>query len=77
MKCLPEFFLQVCAGKKGFEVRADDRGIEPGDTVYLLEWDCEQGYTGAVSRPLHVTYVLRDRPEYGLREGYCIFCWDN
>ena len=77
LKALPEYFLNVCAGRKCFEIRVDDRDIQPGDTVILLEWTKEIGYTGAMSRPLRVTYVLRNVPQYGLAEGYCIFCWDN
>lgn len=77
MKILSEYFLKVCAGRKNFELRIDDRDIQVGDTVVLLEWNPETGYTGALSRELHISYVLRDKPEYGLQEGYCIFCWDN
>lgn len=77
MKILPEYFTRVCAGQKNFEVRKDDRDVQVGDTVTLLEWHPETGFTGAVSRELHISYVLRNVPEYGLQEGYCIFCWDN
>lgn len=77
LKTLPEYFLNVCACRKNFEIRVDDRDVQTGDTVILMEWTPETGYTGAVSRPLKVTYVLRNVPQYGLAEGYCIFCWDN
>lgn len=45
--------------------------IEVGDLLVLREWTGEK-YTG---REIYadVTYVLRDVPEYGLKEGYCIF----
>lgn len=76
LKALPEYFLEVCAGMKTFEVRKDDRDIQIGDTVVLREWT-EKDYTGRESRELHITYVLRDKPEYGLAEGYCIICWNN
>lgn len=77
IKALTEFFLLVCAGKKNFECRFDDRDIQIGDYVQLEEWSQETGYTGSVSRWLHISYVMRDKPDYGLISGYCIFSWDN
>lgn len=63
--------------EKNFEIRKDERDIQIGDTVVLMEWNPESGYTGAMSRELHVSYVLRDVPEYGLKPEYCVFSWDN
>lgn len=77
MKAETQYFLRVCAGQKTFEIRIDDRNIQTGDYVQLLEWTPETGYTGAASRHLHISYVLRDIPQYGLEPGHCIFCWDN
>ena len=76
LKCLTEYFLQVCAGRKNFELRKDDRGYRIGDKVVLLEWDPKNGYTGAKTRELTISYILRDKPEYGLAPGWCIFCWE-
>lgn len=76
-KILPEYFLKVCAGQKNFEIRKDDRDVQIGDTVILMEWHPETGYSGAISRELHISYVLRNVPQYGLAEKYCIFSWDN
>lgn len=77
LKALPEYFLQVCAGNKNFECRIDDRDVQIEDFVKLQEWEPETGYTGRESRWLHISYVLRGKPEYGLMPGYCIFSWDN
>ena len=77
MKILPEYFLEVCGGRKNFEIRVDDRDVQVGDTVILREWDPKRGYTGYVTRELRVSYVLRGVPEHGLTLGYCIFSWDN
>jgi len=60
-------------GVKKFEIRKDDRGFKPNDTFVLREWDGEN-YTGRCFMQ-SIGYVLRDCPEYGLKEGYCIFCW--
>lgn len=77
LKANTNYFLNVCAGKKNFELREDNRDIKVGDYVQLQEWNPIGGYTGGVSRWLHISYVLRDKPEYGLTPGYCIFSWDN
>ncbi len=68
-KILPEYFVEVDKGNKTFEIRKDEDNIQAGDFLILREWDGE--YTGnQVIR--EVTYVLRNCPEYGLMDGYCI-----
>ena len=69
-KILPQYFMDVVAGIKTFELRKDEDDIQPGDVLDLLEWTGEK-YTGRNIR-CPVTYVLRNCPEYGLMEGYCI-----
>ena len=69
-KILPRYFRDVLMGNKTFELRKDEDDVRPGDVLDLLEWDGES-YTGRNIRCL-VTYVLRDCPEYGLMDGYCI-----
>lgn len=69
-KVLPKYFEAVIKDKKKFEIRKDKDDVQVGDAIVLKEWDGEK-YTGReVSR--NVTYVLRNVPEYGLAEGYCI-----
>ena len=70
-KIKPEYFKAVAEGKKKFELRKDEDNIQVGDIVTLCEWTEEGGYTGKVTQRL-VYYVLRDVPEYGLMDGYCI-----
>ena len=69
-KILPSYFKDVDNGTKTFELRKDEDNIQPGDTLDLLEWDGEK-YTGRNVRCV-ITYVLRDCPQYGLLDGYCI-----
>jgi len=69
-KLLPEYFKAVKDRIKTFELRKDEDNIQPGDVLILREWDGEN-YTGHKLRR-EVTYVLRDCPQYGLQEGYCI-----
>ena len=69
-KVLPEYFKGIRTHKKMFELQKDEDNIKPGDILVLREWDGEK-YTGGKTRR-EVTAVLRDCPEYGLMEGYCI-----
>ena len=70
-KILPQYFEEVCAENKRFELRKDEDDIQVGDELILEEWNPETGYTGEVALRA-VTYILRNAPEYGLMEGYCI-----
>lgn len=74
VKILPEYFKDVKSGKKQFELRQDDRGYNVGDDLHMEEWTPEGGYTGE-DIVKEITYVLRNCPEYGLKDGYCIVGW--
>lgn len=39
LKIWPQYFEPVMFGTKTFEVRENDRGFQPGDTVALREYD--------------------------------------
>lgn len=69
-KVLPEYYKGIRTHKKMFEIRKDEDGIRPGDILVLREWDGEK-YTGGRTKR-EVTAVLRNAPEFGLMEGYCI-----
>lgn len=74
-KILEKYFEDVKKGIKTFEVRKDEDDIQVGDILLLEEWKegdiFTSGYTGRCIRK-RVKYVLRDIPQYGLQEGYCI-----
>lgn len=72
LKIIPQYFKDVKSGRKRFEVRIDDRNYQPGDMFILREWNGE--YTGEYRIGI-IQYVLRNCPEFGLMEGYCIFGW--
>lgn len=38
LKIYPQYFCRVKNGSKTFEVRKNDRGFQPGDTVLLKEF---------------------------------------
>lgn len=74
LKTLPKYYKGVESGTKRFEIRKDDRDYKVGDIFALREWHPDVGYTGKVFVNI-IRYVLRDCSEYGLMDGYCIFCW--
>ena len=79
-KVLPEYHKEIRAHRKMFELRKDDSDYKVGDILILREWDGEK-YTGTVVRR-EITYILRNCPEYGLMDGYCILSlqtpgWDS
>lgn len=61
IKCWPQYFCRVADGSKTFEVRVNDRGYQPGDTVLMREWNPEdiigRGYTGKAIN-FTIGYVL-------------------
>ena len=71
-KILPEYFEAVQENRKKFELRKDEDNIQVGDEIILEEWDGE--YTGRYTSR-KATYILRNVPEYGLNDGYCIIGW--
>lgn len=70
-KTLPKYFNEVWIGNKNFELRKDEDDAQVGDELILEEWTPEHGYSG-MRAVRTVRYVLRNVPEYGLMEGYCI-----
>lgn len=69
LKILPEYFNAVRSGKKRFEIRRDD-GFNIGDTLKLMEFKNDQ-LTGRTQN-VAIQYVLKNCPEYGLKQGYVI-----
>jgi len=70
LKIKSEYFQAVWDGRKKAELRKDDRGYKVGDILRLREVDGDE-YTGS-ELAVRVTHILRDCPEYGLADGYCI-----
>lgn len=69
LKIWPQYYCRVADGSKTFEVRDNDRGFQPGDTVTLREWDPEpqnkaadkhapRGYTDSPSLEFTIGYML-------------------
>jgi hypothetical protein len=75
LKTWPEFFKDISSGSKTFELRKDDRGFKPGDSVLLQEWDpSTKKYTG---EEIQVRITCLFRSISGLKSGYCIFGFEK
>ena len=75
LKIWPEFYREVKAGRKTFEVRCDDRGFMVDDKLILKEYD-PAGCAGAgeyTDREIEktVTYKMYGG-KHGLDPNYCI-----
>lgn len=78
LKTWPEFYADLIADRKPFELRKNDRDFEVGDELDLHEFDSETGkFTGRVTIRI-ITYILGHRPDagcaatFGLKPGYVI-----
>lgn len=73
IKIAPEYFPDVEDGRKHFEIRKNDRDYQVGDLVYLVE--IKDGDLTGNTVKVQISYVLKNCQQYGLMDGYCIFCW--
>ncbi len=69
-KILPEYFTAVQEGRKNFELCKDEDNAQVGDNLVLYEFYNDTITGRTLTR--RVTYILRNTPEHGLKEGYCI-----
>lgn len=59
LKIWPQYYCRVANGTKTFEVRENDRGFQPGDTVILREWLPKNGtYEYSPSLIFKIGYVF-------------------
>ena len=71
LKILPQYYEEVKAGIKDFELRKNDRDYMIQDTVILKAWENGQ-YLDKEPLKRTIKYILKDCPEYGLMNGYVI-----
>ena len=81
LKIEKSYFNAIMGGKKTFEIRNNDRDFQVGDLVTFdvieitnlfgkekaIACDCGKGLV------FTITYVLKNIPEYGLDDKYCVF----
>lgn len=85
LKTWPEYYKEIVAGRKTFEVRKNDREYKVGDILHLREWEPgnlepKEGtmiyipiaphYTGS-ELLAKVEYILSGG-KWGIEEGYCV-----
>ncbi len=72
LKVWPEYYSALMSNRKRFELRKYDRDFKVGDELLLREYDPKtNSYTGeSLRRWIH--YIIKDAPQFGLMEGYCI-----
>lgn len=60
LKILPQYFAEIMAGNKTFEVRSvKDRSFYVGETIWLKEFFPGVGYSGR-GLAVRITYILDD-----------------
>jgi ASC-1-like (ASCH) protein len=74
LKTWPEYFHAVRNGQKTFELRRDDRNFKVGDEILLRSYlpDFKGGIFDGNQLSKRITYILRDAPQFGLMDGFCI-----
>lgn len=72
LKCWPEYFKSLDSGEKTFELRKDDRPFELGDKLILQEYNTATEKYSGKEAVFTISYILRDKPKFGLKPGYCI-----
>ncbi len=70
LKTWPQFYSEIVAGRKRYEIRKDDRDFHVGDTLTLVEWDPKYGMPTGEHCVLVISYLMRDFP--GIEKGYCL-----
>ena len=73
LKLQSRYYDDVMMGRKTFELRKNDRDYQVGDVFVLREFDNNR-YTGRYFIQV-IGYILKECPQYGLMDGYCIFGW--
>lgn len=71
LKILPEYYEEVKAGNKNFEIRKNDRDYMVHDTLRLRAWK-DGRYLDKAPLDRKIKYMLMNCPEYGLMDGYVI-----
>lgn len=72
LKIKKEYFQAIIDNKKSFELRKNDRDYKIGDYIKFKVIN-DTGEIIFISPDYwYITYILKDVPEYGLMDGYCI-----
>lgn len=69
LKISDQYFLDIIANKKKFEIRKNDRSFKVKDKI---DFCYEHGLRIRPNSRYVITYILKNVPEYGLMDGYVI-----
>jgi len=73
LKLVQPYFDSVISEEKKAEIRKDDKQFSEGDLYVLAEYNpTMDSYSGAACLVV-ITHILRDIPQYGLKEGYAVW----
>lgn len=73
LKTHSEFYKEVKARKKRFELRKDDRNIQIGDFLMLQEIDPATQIPSGDQTLVHVSLKLENAEKFGLKKDHAIF----
>lgn len=74
VKSWPAPYRDVVQGKKRFEVRKDDRGYQPGDVLWMHEFNPQTAEKTGQSQLVDIDYVLHagEHGLPGIAEGFVV-----
>jgi hypothetical protein len=72
----PEYFKVIKERVLPFYIGKDD-DVETGDIIVLIEWDKERNKDTGYTEYRKVSYVIRNIPELGLMDGFCIIGFER
>lgn len=71
LKIKEEYYMDLIAGEKTFELRKNDRDYKVGDLIHFVDVNGDDfGYYK--DNTFKITYILKNVEEYGLDKDYCI-----
>lgn len=70
IKIQRKYYDDILTKNKNFEIRKNDRDYQVGDLLYFTIIDENELTQDKSFYP--IKYILKDVPEFGLKEGYCI-----
>lgn len=71
LKIREKYLRDIEKGTKTFELRKNDREFQVNDLIRFVDTK-GQNYPKSSRYLYEITYVLKNVPEYGLNEDYCI-----
>lgn len=71
LKIRDNYYYDLMHGLKSFELRKNDRNYQVGDLIHFVDVNGND-FLNEPSNLFCITYVLKNVPEYGLKDDYCI-----